>query len=340
MKEIDGSYCEGGGQILRTAVALSGITKEETRVYKIREGRDPPGLKPQHLSAVRAAGAICNAKITGAEIGSKEILFSPGDITPGGYTVDIGTAGSITLLLQTLIPIAAFADDTVILRVRGGTNVRWSPSIEYFSEIFLYFLDKIGIGTELELKRHGFYPKGGGKIKLKIFPWRKKEQINCTERGRKEKIQTISIATPSLKDARVAERQAYSFRRVLPCRKEILYVDSYSTGSSITGLAYFENSRMGSCSMGERGKRAEIVGKEAAEILKRDIHSGAALDGHMGDQIIPYLGFVGGRITVPAITTHLKTNCRVVEQFLPVWFHIERDTVEAQVQRSPTKIFK
>ncbi|MCK4637770.1 MAG: RNA 3'-phosphate cyclase, partial [Methanomicrobia archaeon] len=177
MIEIDGSYCEGGGQILRTAVALAGITGKETRIINIRANRDPPGLKRQHLTGILAAGKICDALIEGVEIGSKEVVFRPDTIKSGNYKIDIGTAGSITLLLQTLIPISVFSDEKIVLKITGGTNVRWSPSIEYYSEIFLYFLEKIGINTKMGILRHGFYPKGGGKIRFEASPWEKKKKV-------------------------------------------------------------------------------------------------------------------------------------------------------------------
>ncbi len=327
--EIDGSYGEGGGQILRTAIALACITGIKTQIFNIRARRDPPGLKHQHLTALLAAGDLSNASIDGAEIGSREVLFKPGEITPGGYTIDIGTAGSITLLLQTLIPVAAFADEKVILRVRGGTNVRWSPTIEYFSEVFCHFLRELGINTHLSIERYGFYPKGGGKIKLEIFPWTQKKKINFTSRGEKDRIKALSVATTHLREANVAERQVKGFRRILSCKKDISYVDSYSIGSSITGVAYFDRTRVGSSCLGEKGKRAEIVGKEAAQTLKEEMESDAALDRYMGDQIIPYLGLTRGEITVSTVTNHLKTNVWVTENFLPVTFSIERNTVHA-----------
>lgn len=328
--EIDGSYCEGGGQILRTAVALAGVTGKETRIFNIRASRDPPGLKRQHLAGILAAVKICNALVEGAEIGSKEVVFRPDTINSGKYKIDIGTAGSVTLLLQTLIPITIFSDKKTVLNITGGTNVQWSPSIDYYSEIFLYFLKKIGIETKMEILRYGFYPKGGGKIRFEVLSWENKNRIDLTERGEKKNIRTISVATHHLKNAEVAERQIRGFRRVLPCEKETKYVDSYSIGSSITGTAHFENSRMGSSVLGERGKKAEIVGREAAEELKKEIESNAVLDKHMGDQIIPYLGLVGGKIKVSEITDHLKSNIWAVEKFLPVKFKIEGNIVETK----------
>jgi RNA 3'-terminal phosphate cyclase (GTP) len=327
--EIDGNYCEGGGQILRTAIALAGVTGREIEIANIRAKRDPPGLKNQHLAGVLAAGQLCNASVEGAAVGSERIVFRPGEVTSGGYTVNIGTAGSVTLLLQMLIPIAVHADAKVILRVTGGTNVRWSPSIEYFSEVFLYFLRKMGIHITLESIRYGFYPKGGGKVKVTVWPWEEKNEIEITERGEEKGIKAISIATTHLTNAHVAERQAKAFRRVLPCKKEVAYVDSYSIGSSITGVAYYDHTRLGSCSLGVKGKRAEIVGQEAAKGLRKERRSGAAFDTYMGDQIIPYLGMAGGKITVSAITDHLKTNCWVTEQVLPVNITAEGHTVEA-----------
>ena len=329
--EIDGSYCEGGGQILRTAVALAGVTGKETRIFNIRASRDPPGLKRQHLTGILAAVKICNALVEGAEIGSKEVVFRPDTINSGKYKIDIGTAGSVTLLLQTLIPITIFSDKKTVLNITGGTNVQWSPSIDYYSEVFLYFLKEMGIETKMEILRYGFYPKGGGKIRFEVLPWKEKKKIDLTERGEKKKIKTISVATHHLKSAEVAERQIRGFRRVLSCEKETKYVDSYSIGSSVTGTAHFENSRIGSSVLGERGKKAEIVGREAAEELKKEIESNAVLDKYMGDQIIPYLGLVGGKIKVSEITDHLKSNIGVTEKFLPVKFKIEGNIVETKI---------
>jgi RNA 3'-terminal phosphate cyclase (GTP) len=329
--EIDGSYCEGGGQILRTAVALAGVTGKETRIFNIRASRDPPGLKRQHLTGILAAVKICNALVEGAEIGSKEVVFRPDTINSGKYKIDIGTAGSVTLLLQTLVPITIFSDKKIVLNITGGTNVQWSPSIDYYSGVFLYFLKEMGIETKMEILRYGFYPKGGGKIRFEVLPWKEKKKIDLTERGEKKKIKTISVATHHLKNAEVAERQIRGFRRVLSCEKETKYVDSYSIGSSITGTAHFENSRMGSSVLGERGKKAEIVGREAAEGLKKEIESNAVLDKYMGDQIIPYLGLVGGKIKVSEITDHLKSNIWVTEKFLPVKFKIKGNIVETKI---------
>src|SRR3989304_5720066 len=166
MLTIDGGYGEAGGQILRTAVALSAIKKLPIKVVNIRAKRPEPGLKAQHLVGIQAAAKLCNAKLTGASLGSTEITFDPGKIKTGGFKFDVGTAGAITLVLQTLVPIASVAPGKVKLEIKGGTTVAWSPPIEYFQNIYCDYLEKMGILVNSEVVRHGFCPKGGGVVKV------------------------------------------------------------------------------------------------------------------------------------------------------------------------------
>ena len=178
MLEIDGSYLEGGGQIARTAVALSAITRQPCRIFNIRKGRPKPGLKPQHLNSIQAAAKLCNGNLKGDRIESTEIEFYPKEIEGGKHRIDVGTAGSIGLVLQTLIPICLFADKEVELEIKGGTDVKWAPNIEYFKEVFCKSLRKMEIEIETEIVRYGFYPKGGGLVRVKIKPCKKLKPLN------------------------------------------------------------------------------------------------------------------------------------------------------------------
>ena len=170
MMEIDGSYGEGGGQIVRTAVALAAVTGTSIRVSKIRQGRPKPGLAPQHAQAILALAGICNAKTAGIEPGSSEITFEPGMIKGGSYRVDIGTAGSITLLVQCLLPAMIRADGPITLKVTGGTDVRWSPTMDYFKRVFLPALCEFGAQVKVDSMRRGYYPRGGGSVILTVNP--------------------------------------------------------------------------------------------------------------------------------------------------------------------------
>ncbi|MCS7099566.1 MAG: RNA 3'-terminal phosphate cyclase, partial [Sulfolobales archaeon] len=168
MLEIDGSFGEGGGQILRTAVALSAITGTDIRVVNIRARRPEPGLKRQHLTGILAAAEMCNAVVEGAQVGSTEVVFKPGSIRGGEYRFDVGTAGSVTLVLQTLLPIAAFADSPVAIEVSGGTDVPWSPPVDYLRYVVKPHLERLGYAFGVELVRRGHYPRGGGLVRVSV----------------------------------------------------------------------------------------------------------------------------------------------------------------------------
>jgi RNA 3'-phosphate cyclase len=215
--EIDGAYLEGGGQTLRTAVALSAVTKKPCRVFNIRKSRPKPGLSPQHLLGIQTLAKLSNAKLEGDFLGSEEIKFYPGEIYGGLTSIDvkIETAGSITLVLQTLIPPSLFASEPVKIIFDGGaTDTFFSPTIDHFQYVFLKILEKIGIKVEINILRRGYYPEGGARVEVRIFPSRLKS-LNLTERGEFKKILAISSASEFLKDKKVAERQIAGVREVL-----------------------------------------------------------------------------------------------------------------------------
>jgi len=271
MIEIDGSGGEGGGQIVRTAIGLSAVTEKPVRIYNIRAGRCNPGLQAQHLTGIKACAEMCNAKTLGDEKGCTEIIFRPGKIKAGKYKIDVGTAGAVTLVLQTLILPSIHADGEVELEITGGTDVKWSPSYDYFQHIFCDFLKKIGIEIFVEIWQYGFYPKGGGKVFVNIKPCKEFKKLDLIERGEFKRIDVWSIASENLKKANVAERQVKGAKNFLNEKFEnenILYVPSKSTGSAIHIHAHYENCKIGVSSLGEIGKPAEAIGKECAELLK------------------------------------------------------------------------
>ena len=324
MISVDGSYLESGGQILRTSVALSAITGKPCRIINIRKGRKNPGLQAQHLKGLEAAAKICNAEIKNAKIGSQEIEFVPKKIKGGHYSIDIGTAGSITLVLQTLILPTIHAEEDVVLEIIGGTDVPWSPTIEYFKHIFCDFIKKMGVDVYVETLRYGFYPKGGGKVRIIIKPCKELKAINLVERGKLTKLDGRSIASESLRGKNVAERQFEGAEKKLKLEnKTATYAPTLSPGSSISLYAHYENCKLGGTALGEIGKPAEKVGEEAAENLIKQMNSNACLDEHMADQILPYIALAGGSVSVAEITNHCKTNMWVIEKLLPVKFQVK-----------------
>jgi RNA 3'-phosphate cyclase len=332
MIEIDGSWGEGGGAITRIAVALSAITGKPCKIFNIRSGRKNPGLQAQHLKGVEAAAKICDADLKNARIGSQEIEFVPKKIKGGKFSVDIGTAGSVTLVLQTLIPICIHADKDVELEITGGTDVQWSPNIEYFQEVFCRNVKRMGIEIESEIVKYGFYPKGGGKVKVRIKPCQKLKSLSMIERGSVNRYDVRSIASKSLEKSKVAERQIEGAKKIIPkfdC-EYFEYVDTLSPGSTTHIHAHCDNSELGATVYGELGKPAEKVGEECAKNLMKQINSNACLDEHMTDQILPYLALAGGSVSVAEITNHCKTNMWVIEKFLPVKFEIKDKVVSVK----------
>ncbi len=333
MVEIDGSYLEGGGQILRTGCAFSALTKTPCRVFNIRRGRSKPGLMPQHLLGIQALARLCNGKLEGDYLGSEEIKFYPGETYRDRVSVNIPTAGSITLVLQTLIPPALFSPEPIKIIFDGGaTDTFFSPTIDHFQYVFLKILEKMEGKVEINILKRGYYPEGGAKVEVKVFPSELK-RLNLIERGSLKKILVISGASELLRDKKVAERQIAGTREVLgklklPTEERVEYYSTQCPGSQICLIAEFsaqggsasgeENTIIGTDNLGKIGKRAEEVGKEAALELLNAQKTEACLDKHLADQILPYMALASGKsqITVSEITNHCKTNIWVIEKFV------------------------
>ncbi|MDD2696751.1 MAG: RNA 3'-terminal phosphate cyclase [Candidatus Pacebacteria bacterium] len=335
--EIDGSYLEGGGQILRTACSLSVVTGRPCRVFNIRKGRPNPGLAPQHLLGIQALAKLSNADLEGDSLGSEEIVFSPPESVESGpkdIQIKIDTAGSITLVLQTLILPALLSPQPLKITFEGGaTDTFFSPTIDYFKHCFLKILEKMGGKIEINVIKRGYYPEGGAKAEVSVFP-SKLKNINLTERGNLEKIIIISGASEVLKDKKVAERQIAGVREILgklnlPTGENVEYHKTQSPGSNLCLVGKFEKTLLGTDNLGKLGKRAEDVGKEAALELLKEQKSGACLDKHSSDQILPYLALAGekSQVSVSEITNHCRTNIWVIEKFIKGKFKIEGNLI-------------
>ena len=354
MIEIDGNYGEAGGQITRTALALSTITQKPFEVYDIRKGRKDSGLKNQHLYCVKSLQELCNADVEGAELGSLYLKYNPKKLISKNLNIDIETAGSITLLLQALLPPAMFASKPITLAINGGTDTKWSMPFDYFNNVLLPQLQRFA-KTEAKLLKRGYYPKGNGKVEIKISPKFKlndfpdfnefhgnlKQNVhtyNLIEQYHLIQIKGISHASKSLEQARVAERQAHSAQSLLgkkfnvPIKITSEYQDTLSIGSGITLWAIFSKNkedidesnpiRIGADALGEQGKKAEIVGEEAANSLIKEIESKAPVDKHLADQILPFMALINGSIKVSEITNHCSTNLHTIEKFLGNIFEV------------------
>jgi RNA 3'-terminal phosphate cyclase (ATP) len=319
---IDGSHGEGGGQILRTAISLSAVVGEEVTVTNIRKARPQPGLKMQHLTSIEAAALLCNAKVEGLLPGSTEIRFSPLEIKGLSAEIDIGTAGSIPLLIQSIMPAAAYADGSIRLTIKGGTDVIWSPTIDYLENVTFKALSRMGYISHLKTISRGYYPRGGGLIELDIEP----SELHGYDFAREDR-DVSGISHSSRLPEHVTQRQAASAKEVLnkrgyECDIRTEVSQYVSTGSGITLWSGFK----GAISIGKKGLPAEKVGAMAAEEMATCLQSDAAIDRHLADQLIPFMGLAGsGSFTTDALTDHTTTNIWVTEQFLDARFGIKKE---------------
>jgi RNA 3'-phosphate cyclase len=324
--EVDGSYLEGGGQIVRVAVGLSAATGKPCHISAIRKGRPNPGLAAQHLAGVRAAASLCGAEVRGDEAGSTELEFRPSRLTPPArVTVNVGTAGAVTLVAQALLIPLAVADRDVEVVVTGGTHVQWAPTTDYLAQVSTHYLAAMGMSVLVLDVQPGFFPRGGGKMRLVVTPG-PLSPLTLTKQGELELTVARSIASEELRKANVAERQLEGAGAQVDLDdQEARYVSSASIGSAVHLTVCCGTCRLGASALGRRGRPAERVGRDAAQALAGAIRSGACLDAHMADQILPYLALAGGRseVAVEEITDHCRTSIRVIEQFLPARFSVD-----------------
>ncbi|MGC9210159.1 MAG: RNA 3'-terminal phosphate cyclase [Acidilobus sp.] len=325
--KIDGSTGEGGGQVLRMALAISAITGRPVRIFNIRAKRSRPGLQHQHLTSVKALAALTGARVEGATLGSTELTFYPGRIRGGEYTFDIGTAGSVTLLLQAAMPVMALSEEPIRLRVIGGTDVPKAPPIDYLRFVLRPLLSRFGFNFDVSLVRRGHYPRGGGEVIVSSGGRARLSSVDLVRSGNVLRVRGLShcVRLPS----HVALRQARAAEEVLrklnvPVNIDVEYYEAgkdphLGPGSGIVLWAESEGSILGADSLGERGKPAEQVGREAAQALLEDLSTGMALDRHASDMLIIYAALARGtsRLGGSALTSHAKTVIDLLNAILP-----------------------
>ncbi len=327
MVEIDGSEGEGGGQIVRSALTLSLITGESVRLTGIRARRRKPGLRAQHLKAVEACAAVGGAGVEGASLGSQTLVFRPEGIAPQRLKVDIGTAGSTALVLQTVFLPLSLAGAPSEVRLTGGTHGAWSPCFHYLERQWLPFMRRIGCDADLELEAAGFYPRGGGRMRAVIRPARELRPLNLDRRGELRRIAGLSAL--SNLEAHIGERQrkrALQGLRNLHCPVEIEIerMPSRFKGTLLLLLAEFEASQACYFGLGAPGKPAEKVADEAVQALKALLSGNGAIDEYLADQLLLPLALASGasEFRTPKVTQHLVTNAAVLRAFLPVGVEI------------------
>ncbi|MEQ8186815.1 MAG: RNA 3'-terminal phosphate cyclase [Candidatus Eremiobacterota bacterium] len=342
MISIDGSFCEGGGQIVRNAMALSTITGRAFEITDIRKGRNKPGLKAQHVHAVKALKELCNATVKGDSEGSLYLSYNPSFIEGKDLNVSIGTAGSVTLLLQALLPPCLYSDKAMVINLRGGTDVKWAMPFDYFKQVYLPYLKG---SVKAQLFKRGYYPKGGGEVTIEINPSFKKSPLEVTLRGELINIHGIVNSSSDLETKSVGKRIAESAFNVLrdngyKANIDVQYSGTRSTGCGIVLWAQFKNDSSwpvitGSDKLGERGVTSEEIGKKAAKKLLERIRCNAPVDEHLADNLIILLALSGGKIKVEKISNHTRSAIYVAEKFLGKIFdvNIEENIVSVKSEK-------
>ncbi|MBL8512317.1 MAG: RNA 3'-terminal phosphate cyclase [Betaproteobacteria bacterium] len=318
---LDGSQGEGGGQILRTALTLSMCTGQPFAIEKIRAGRKKPGLMRQHLTAVLAAQQICGARVEGAEVGSLALRFTPGAIGSGNYEFAIGTAGSVTLVLQTILPALLQAGGPSRVVLRGGTHNAMAPSFDFLVQSFLPQLRKMGAQVSLSLQRHGFYPAGGGELVAEIQPTTHLQPLSLNERGARGTCYAESLIAGV--PAHVAQRELETVGRLMGWADDQLHVrglpNDQGPGNVLNLTLGYEHVTEVVTLFGEKGVAAEAIAKRAVALARAYLSAAAPVGEYLADQLLLPMALAGrGEMTITAASSHTQTNAEVIQKFLPV----------------------
>jgi RNA 3'-phosphate cyclase len=334
MIEIDGGQKSGSGTILRLSVALAAVLNEPLHIYNIRRNRPQSGLKPQHLESVLTAAKLCDAELEGANLNSRELWFKPKSVKGGRIEAEIGTAGSISMLLMTVLPICVSAEKTVDLHVsKGGTDVQHSPTINYLRFVLLPTLKHMGLNTILTVNKYGYYPKGNGEVTITIEPCKTLQPLRLESFGNIKTLKGVSVCT-FLADRNVAQRQAKTaseFFKKKGYTADIQVLNDSSNpiqkGSSLVLWAETDtNSIIGADAIVELGKTSETVGTEAAEKLLAEVSAKPTVDVHLADMLVPYIALAKGKSVyfTRVFSEHLQTNIWLAEKILNVKFVVNK----------------
>jgi RNA 3'-terminal phosphate cyclase (ATP) len=320
MHVLDGS--SGGGQLVRTALSCAAVSGEPFRMRYVRRARSNPGLQAQHCAAVEAVADVCDAATEGVEVGSEAFTFEPRvaaeeadeeePVLGGSTSVEVGTAGSIPLVFDALLPVAVALEEPLEATLTGGTDAKWAPPFDYFRHVKLPLLREHGLDADVSVGRRGFYPRGGGEATLTVRP-SEFDPFALTERGDRQSLTAYSVAEDSLAEDEVAERQAEA--AAPDANHELSYAEADSVGSAVVLAAEYEHSRAGFTGLGDRGTSAEEVGEEAAEAFAAFEDGDAAVDRHLADQLVPVLALAGGEVRAPEVTTHVETVVDLLAEF-------------------------
>ena len=337
--EIDGSQGEGGGQVLRTALSLSSCTGRAVHISHVRSGRKKPGLMRQHLACVNAAAAICNAEVEGTSLGSQNVQFIPGAIKAGEYRFSVGSAGSSTLIFQTVLPLLMLAGKPSHLVLEGGTHNPLAPSYDFIHEAFLPVLSRIGVNCRAQIERYGFYPVGGGQWTVTIDPQAEFRRIDLLERGDLLKAEGVCIDAGL--PAHVTQREMKKLQDKLSWPAErirCLHVNALGSGNVVSLRAYYTHAIEVIDSIGIIGISAERVANTAVEQLRRYQSNGAPVGEHLADQLLlPLALTAGGSFVTGPPSEHVRTNIEVIKQFLDIEIHCEEIVPKRQWRISVQK---
>jgi RNA 3'-terminal phosphate cyclase (ATP) len=326
MITIDGSHGEGGGQLVRMSCALSALTGKPIRLNRVRARRAPPGLAPQHLAAVQAVAQLCNAETEGLALRTQEFTFIPDPIRGGEFRFDVGTAGSITLVLQAVLPVAIAAPAASTFHILGGTDVKAAPPFDYFRYVFLPLLQRLGLDARVTLVRRGYFPRGGGEVEVCVQPGTPSSLMLDTPGA----LQGLGgIAHIANLPAHIVERMQHTASEVLSeygrthiDTRQLGYAEAIGPGGAIVLWARLTNCLLGGAQVAQRGIPAERIAEQAAYALQAELRAAITIDVHAADQLLIYLALSGrpAHFTVRAYTSHAQTTAWLIEQFLPVRF--------------------
>jgi RNA 3'-terminal phosphate cyclase (ATP) len=330
--EIDGSYGEGGGQLVRTSVALAAITGQCVHLFNIRAKRNNPGLAPQHFTGVKAVAALCSGTVEGLEAKTREIIFRPGVLRGGEFDFHVGTAGSITLVLQAALPVAATCHEPVLMNITGGTDVPAAPPLDYFRYILLPLLLQTGVKAKMEVLCRGYYPRGGGGVVVEVDPSPVfKPLVLDKSRGLPgiRGFAHISNLPAHILDRMIASAlgELTQFPAPAIARAELGRDKAIGSGGAILLAADMGNTTLGASAVAQRGVPAERLGSVAGQHLREEILSGATLDIHASDQVLIYFALAAmdrrtSSFLAKGLSSHAATTIWLLEQFLPVRFDI------------------